>query len=91
MYLRSNQNFQKYNKYVYAFRLQHGGEVFITEGTQQKQQFLEGYNDDTGLQGNGERLLSLLQKFSKKLFNKCRCEKCVGDCGYKAEGPTSRV
>lgn len=25
---------------------------------------MDGYNDDTGLQGNGEKLLNLLKKFS---------------------------
>lgn len=52
LYLRNNHNFQKYNKYIYAFRLeQYTAQLFITENAinQQKEKFLEGYNDDTGL------------------------------------------
>jgi hypothetical protein len=31
LYLRSNHNFLKYNKFIYGFRLEQGEEVFITE------------------------------------------------------------
>ncbi len=69
LFLRNNQNFQKYNKFIYAFRLeqQPNTHLFLTQEQQAlPQRFLEGYNDDSGLEGNGEKLLALLQKFSKK-------------------------
>ena len=54
LYLRNNHNFLKYNKYIYSFRLEHvGSDLFITEGVQGKQKFLEGFNDDTGFEGVG--------------------------------------
>jgi hypothetical protein len=39
--------------------------LFITEGYHNgKSKFLEGYNDDSGFEGVGEKLLALLQKFN---------------------------
>ena len=68
LFLRNNQNFQKYNKFIYAFRLEqqpNQNHLFLTQDHHPApQKFLEGYNDDTGLEGNGEKLLALLQKFS---------------------------
>ena len=66
LFLRNSHNFQKYNKYIYAFRLeQQPHHLFLTQDNPNLR-FLEGYNDDPGLEGNGEKLLSLLQKFSIK-------------------------
>ena len=36
----------------------------MTEDLKHKQ-FLEGYDDDSGVEGNGERLLQIMQRFSK--------------------------
>ena len=68
--MRNNQNFQKYNKFVYAFRLEHApNDLFITgENLGHREKFLEGYNHDAGLEGNGEKLLNLLKKFSNNSF-----------------------
>lgn len=65
-YLRTSDNFKKYNKFVYAFRLEQAhNPTFVTEDRHAGgEKFIEGYNDDTGLQGNGEKLLNLLKKFS---------------------------
>lgn len=63
-YLRAAENFRKYNKYVYAFRLEEAKPVFVTETAKGKAQYVEGFNEDTTLEGNGEKLLHLLQKFS---------------------------
>ncbi len=59
-------NFKKYNKFVYAFRLElPTNETFITEEKRDHtEKYIDGYNDDAGLQGNGEKLLNLLKKFS---------------------------
>lgn len=67
LFLRNNHNFQKYNKFIYAFRLEqtpNQNHLFLTQDAPAQQRFLEGYNDDMGLEGNGEKLLALLQKFS---------------------------
>lgn len=55
LYLRSNVNFQKYNKFIFAFRLEQiSTDLFITDhNAPVREKFLEGYNDDTGLEGNG--------------------------------------
>jgi len=56
LFLRNNHNFQKYNKFIYAFRLEqqpNQNQLFLTQDTPGHQKFLEGYNDDMGLEGNG--------------------------------------
>lgn len=71
LFLKNSHNFQKYNRLIYAFRLeQQPNHLFITENSQPPLKFLEGYNDDSGLEGNGEKLLSLLQKFSINADNR---------------------
>jgi|JI6StandDraft_1071083.scaffolds.fasta_scaffold342437_1 hypothetical protein len=88
-YLRAAENFRKYNKYVYAFRLEDSKGMFVTEPTKNKN-YLEGFNEDTTLEGNGEKLLHLLQKFSKSMV-KCRRAQCVGDSGYLTERPSELI
>lgn len=89
LFLRNNHNFQKYNKFIYAFRLeQTNHHLFLTQDAP-THKFLEGYNDDTGLEGNGEKLLSLLQKFSTIAIN--RCAQCLGDSCDQAERFFARV
>lgn len=57
LFLRNNHNFQKYNKFIYSFRLEqqpNQNHLFITQDQNAPPpRFLEGYNDDTGLEGNG--------------------------------------
>ena len=62
-YLRTVPNLQKFNKYIYAYRLDESKAVFMTEDMKGKG-FVEGYNDDEGFEGNGERLLQIMQRFS---------------------------
>jgi hypothetical protein len=41
LYLRNNHNFLKYNKFIYAFRLEHiDTDLFITENYVGRQKFL---------------------------------------------------
>ena len=40
--------------------------MFVTETNKGPKHFLEGFNEDVTLEGNGEKLLHLIQKFSRE-------------------------
>ena len=52
--------------------------VFITEKKNVETQYFEGCHSDEMIEGSGEKLLHLLEKFSI-WYLICRCEKC-SDC-----------
>ncbi|KAL4452809.1 hypothetical protein ABPG74_002374 [Tetrahymena malaccensis] len=64
-YLKEKENFKKYNKIVYAFRLYVTPTFFVTQDVPKLEpKFVEGYQEDPTIEGSGEKLMHLLQKFN---------------------------
>lgn len=64
-YLHDTPHFKKYNRTAYAFRVEEAPVVFITEKKNVEHQQYDGSHSDETIEGSGEKLLHLLEKFSK--------------------------
>lgn len=63
-YLHETAHFKKYNRCAYAYRVDEAPAVFITEKKNVESQHYEGSHSDETIEGSGEKLLHLLEKFS---------------------------
>lgn len=63
-YLKESVHFRKFNRIAYAYRVDEMPVVFITEKKNVETQYFEGHHSDETIEGSGEKLLHLLEKFS---------------------------
>lgn len=66
-YIKGNEKFKKYNRFSYAYRVYEHQQFFVTQdkpGQEVQNRIIEGFHEDETLEGSGEKLLHLLQKFS---------------------------
>jgi hypothetical protein len=63
-YLKETPHFKKFNRVAYAYRVDEVAVAFITQKKNMETQFYEGSHSDETIEGSGEKLLHLLQKFS---------------------------
>ncbi|CAD8186619.1 unnamed protein product [Paramecium pentaurelia] len=67
-YIKTNEKFRRYNRFSYAYRVYEQQQFFVTQDKpgqeQQENRIIEGFHEDETLEGSGEKLLHLLQKFN---------------------------
>lgn len=63
-YLKETPHFKKFNRVAYAYRVDELPVVFITEKKNIESHYYEGCHSDETIEGSGEKLLHLLEKFS---------------------------
>jgi hypothetical protein len=63
-YLRGSAKFAKFNRYVYAYRVEELPSVFVTQDRPPKPELQEGMHEDRTIEGSGQKLLYMLQKFN---------------------------